>query len=568
MFMRTIGRGGIKPFIFCALSFAVPFAAGQTPVAPDGDSHAKPATEAPASNSEIERLRQMILEQQRQIDELKRAAAQKGQDSTVAAKPDASAIAAPSRGVGEIASTAPILPPLPAATTLGTPLPLPQAAAADQTPSSPLQIRVGDASITPVGFMDMTNTWRSTNSGASLATNFGNFPYSNTPTGNLTENRMSAQNSRLGLRVDATAKGAHVLGYYEGDFVGFAPTNSQVTSNSMTYRLRLYWINVRKGKWEFQAGQSWSLLVPNRKGLSALPGDLFYGQEFDVNYLNGLTWGRLPGYRLIGHPSDKVTWGLSLENSEQYIGGSGGASTSTLPAAFAGNNFNNQFNNGNTNTSVPNLLPDIIAKIAFEPSSHFHIEIAGIERTFKTYNPATQQHFTKAGGGASLNLTWEVVKNLRLVSNNFWSDGGGRYLFGQAPDVIVRADGSPSPVHSGSMIQGIEAQKGNLLLYAYYGGILIGRDSAIDTNGKLIGWGYDGASNAQNRTIQEGTFGLIHTLWKDSKYGALQWMFQYAYFTRSPYNFVASGTPNNAHQHAVWFNLRYVLPGTAPTIKY
>jgi hypothetical protein len=134
--------------------------------------------------------------------------------------------------------------------------------------------------------------------------------------------------------------------------------------------------------------------------------------------------------------------------------------------------------------------------------------------------------------------------------------------------VIVRADGSPSPVHSGSTIQGIEAQKGNLFLYAYYGGILIGRNSAIDTNGKLIGWGYEGASNAQNRTIQEGTFGLIHTLWKDSKYGALQWMFQYAYFTRSPYNFVASGTPNNAHQHAVWFNLRYVLPGTAPTIKY
>src|SRR5512143_1294072 len=233
MFMRTIGRSGIKPFIVCALSFAVPFAVGQTPVASNGDSQAKPATEAPASNSEIEQLRQMILEQQRQIDELKRAAAvQKSQDSTAAANADASAPSVPSRGVGEVASTVPILPPLPAVTTLGTPLPVPQAAAV--LPSSPLQIHVGDATITPVGFMDMTNTWRSTNSGASLATNFGNFPYSNTPAGNLTENRMSAQNSRLGLRVDATVKGAHVLGYYEGDFVGFAPANSQVTSNSMT----------------------------------------------------------------------------------------------------------------------------------------------------------------------------------------------------------------------------------------------------------------------------------------------------------------------------------------------
>ena len=524
------------------------------------------AADPESPSAELVTLRALITQQQQQIDQLRQTLQEQSRLlETLAAHTD-SKPAAPSRGIGEIASTAPILPPLPAATTLATPLPVPQAAAAE--PTSPLQIKFGDATITPVGFMDMTNTWRSTNSGASLATNFGNFPYSNTPQGHLTENRMSAQNSRLGLRVDANVKGAHVLGYYEGDFVGFSAGNSQVTSNSMTYRLRLYWINVRKGKWEFQAGQSWSMLTPNRKGISALPGDLFYGQVFDVNYINGLMWGRLPGYRFIGHPSDKVTWGISLENSEQYIGGSGGSSTSTLPAAFAGNNFNNQFNNGGTDTSVPNLHPDIIAKLVFEPSSRFHIEVAGIERTFKTYNPVTQQHFTKVGGGTSLNLNWEVVKNFRLVSNNFWSDGGGRYLFGEAPDAIVRADGSPSLVHSGSMIQGFEAQKGNLQLYAYYGGILVGRNTAVDSNGKLIGWGYPGASTAQNRTIQEGTFGLIHTLWKDNKYGALQGMFEYAYFTRSPYNFVPAGTPNNASEHAVWFNLRYVLPGTAPTIKY
>ena len=56
MFMRTIGRRGIKPFIVCALSLAVPLANGQAPVS---------ASQAPASSSEIEQLRQMILEQQR-----------------------------------------------------------------------------------------------------------------------------------------------------------------------------------------------------------------------------------------------------------------------------------------------------------------------------------------------------------------------------------------------------------------------------------------------------------------------------------------------------------------------
>ncbi len=129
MFMRTIGRPRIKPFIFCALvgvlSLAVPPAKGQTP-APSGAS---------ASNSEIEQLRQMILEQQRQINELKRQMAdQKSQDSTVAATPAAAVAPAPSRsasqGVGQVASTVPILPPLPAATTLG--IPLPQAAPASR----------------------------------------------------------------------------------------------------------------------------------------------------------------------------------------------------------------------------------------------------------------------------------------------------------------------------------------------------------------------------------------------------------------------------------------------------
>jgi hypothetical protein len=44
-------------------------------------------------------------------------------------------------------------------------------------------------------------------------------------------------------------------------------------------------------------------------------------------------------------------------------------------------------------------------------------------------------------------------------------------------------------------------------------------------------------------------------------------MAQYAYFFRDPW-YVALNAPKNAHESAIWFNLRYVLPGTAPTIKY
>jgi hypothetical protein len=550
MFMRTIGRHGMTPFMVCALSFAVPLANGQAPVS---------ASQAPALSSEVEQLRQMILDQQRQIDELKRTIG--------AAKPDASVALAPSRGIGQIASTVPILPPLPAVTSLGTPLPVPQAAA---EPPSPLQIKIGEATITPVGFMDLTNTYRSTNAGSSLQTNFGSIPYNNVVAGRLSEDKFSAANSRIGFRVDAKVKGTNVLGYYEGDFVGGigdTAYNTQVSSNSLLYRIRLYWVDVRKNSLEFLAGQSWSMLTPNRKQISALPGDLFYSQVVDVNYMNGLTWGRIPGVRFLYHPTEKITFGLSLENSAQYFGGSGGGGTPTLPAALVTPIAGELDQNVTNGVKIPNVHPDIIAKVAFDPSSKVHFEVAGVESTVKLFNPITQQYFTKAGAGGSINANVELFPGLRLVSNNFWSDGEGRYLFGVVPDFIVRADGSPSLIHAGSTVSGFEYARKNSQFYAYYGGIYAGRNTALDLNGSRIGYGYQGSGNGQNKTTQEGTLGWTQTWWRDRKYGAFQTMFQYAYFFRDPW-FVAPGAPKITNERAVWFNIRYVLPGSAPTIKY
>ena len=44
------------------------------------------------------------------------------------------------------------------------------------------------------------------------------------------------------------------------------------------------------------------MLTPNRKGISALPGDLFYSQVIDVNYVVGLPWTRQPGVRVALSP--------------------------------------------------------------------------------------------------------------------------------------------------------------------------------------------------------------------------------------------------------------------------
>ena len=525
-----------------------------------------------SDQQQIQDLKQQLSEQQKQLDEMRQVLVnQKKQiDSVADAQSGTQVVETPAKAnVGDVATVAPIVPPLPAAPAPKPALPAAPAAQAAADTSSPLQIHLGNATITPVGFMDITNTWRSTNAGTSLQTNFGSFPYNNTIPGRLTEDKISAENSRLGLRADALYHDWQVMGYFEGDFVGGSPSNNtQVSSNSLLFRIRQYYLDARKNKFEVLAGQAWSLILPNRNGMSPLPADLFYSQVVDVNYLNGLVWGRIPGFRFIFHASKKVHWGFALENSDQYFGGSGGGGTPLLPSALTTAYAAEVDNSGTNDKAIPNVAPDVISKLVIEPTSMVHFEIGGVEGQTKLFNQTTNKKFTKTGGGGFINLN-VGPKNFKVISNNFWNDGEGRFIFGLAPDFIVRSDGSPSLVHSGSTTDGIEVRVKKTQLYAYYGGTYVGRNTALDTNGTLIGYGYRGSANSQNRAIQEVTLGFIQTLWNDGKYGAIQAMGQYAYFVRNPwYVNLAAGAPKNAHEDAIWFNLRYVLPGTAPTMKY
>lgn len=596
--MRRIDKRSGRVLLACLLSCVMPLSAADD--AANGVTGAAPAqTVAPApaqTASEIEQLKQMLADQQKQINELRQALEQKKEaDSKVAAvaapaasssQPAQPVNAAPVSAFpnfGQVASTAVTLPraaalprpaipqksPTEATTSAKNPC---EAAPEGQTPAF---IRLGSTCVVPIGFMDLTAVWRDKNAGSSIGTNFGGVPYNNVTNAKNSEFRFSPQNSRIGFRVDGDFKDTHFIGYNEFDFLGTGgATNYTVTNGAFVPRLRLFWVDARKGKVEFLAGQSWSMLTPNRSGISALPGDLFYSQVIDVNYMAGLTWTRQPGMRVLYHPSKKATFGLSFENPDQYIGGSAGGSGITLPSglsALAPAQLDNAPNIGVANTvlAVPTVHPDIIAKIALDPSSRFHFEVGGIERTFKIWNynttgPGANQYSTKAGGGVLVGVNAEVFKNFRLISTNYWSDGGGRYLFGQAPDVIARADGSLSLVHAGGTVDGFETRIKNWLFYAYYGGIYVGRNTAIDANGKTpIGFGYTGSPNSQNRMINEITFGFNETIWANPRYGAINAMGQYEYLARNPW-FVAPNNPKGTHDNTIYFNLRYTLPGAMP----
>jgi hypothetical protein len=420
-------------------------------------------------------------------------------------------------------------------------------------PPPPLTLHVGDADLLIGGFMDATSITRSTNHGTGIGTSFGTIPFSNTPQGNLSETRFSTQNSRITLQATSKVGKASVKGYIEADFLGNAPANLNVTSNSNTLRMRLYWAQYSQGKIEFLGGQSWSLLTPGRNGISPMPGDLFYSQDVDTNYQMGLTWGRVTQFRVVAHASDTVTAGVSVENPQQYVG-----SAVVLPAAFPAAEVD-----ATGNTAAPNPYPDVIGKIAFDPKVgklHQHFDAAVLVRGYKTYNPATSASFSETGTGVSFNTVVEPIKNFRLVATTFMAPGGGRYIANtNGPDFIVNADGSLSFVKARSAIVGAELQAHpKTLVYGYYSQALFDQNVAVDTNGKAIGFGVAGSTSA-NRELDEATVGVTQTFFKDPRIGGIQLMVQYSNVKRTPFS-VPVGTPADARLNMVYVNVRYVLP--------
>ena len=515
-----------------------------------GEGWVSLAQPAPATRDEVERLKQQVAGQQEQINELRRLL--EGQQTLPRAPQGTSSPPAIQR-------------PAPAEATQTSPLPRDSA-----PPKAPLSLEVGGAAITPTGWLDFTQVWRSKTVTSGLPTNFAGIPFNNTVDGHRRQTLSSAANSRMGVRIDTKAFGFKVLGVVETDFLGYAPGNVSTTTNSNGMRLRLAFTDLHKGKWEVLGGQSWSLITPSRKGISPLGSTLFLTQDLDPNIMTGLTWARTPQVRVVYHPKESIALGVSFESANAYAGGSSGSGASTLPSALAPNYFG-QIDTGGGGLGVPNANADLLAKIAFDPKlgdRSIHFEVAGLINRFTFYNPLNNQRFTKVGAGVAVNAGIEAVRHLTFFTNNFYSDGGGRFVFGQGPALIIRGDGAPSLVHTMATVDGFEYQATpKWKLFAYYGGTYVGRNVTIDpASGNPVGYGYPGSPNSHNKSIQEIAGGFQHVFWHNPNYGAFQFNGQYSWLVRHPW-YVAPNQPKSANLNMLYLNIRYLLPGEPPASK-
>ena len=505
-----------------------------------------------AQTDDIGKLREQIAAQQKQLDQQRQAleSAQKALESAQKAIDSQQKLL--DRLVAAQPAPAPAAAPAPTQTVAVAPAATPAAGLDPKgKPISPLAFHIGGADFAPGGFMDFSNVWRSTNIGSGVATSFAGVPMSNTAAGRMDEFRSSAANSRLTLTItENPTKNIALTGYVEGDFYGNQPTSLFVTSNSGTFRVRHFWANVQKGKWEVLGGQTWTLMTPNRVGVSQVSANVFVGLGEDSNYLTGLVWGRPGQLRVVYHPDSHWSLAASIENPEQFV-----TTGVTLPSFAA-----TQVDNGALSTT-PNVRPEIVAKVAYDTKvggKALHFDLAGVSSQFRV-SPAQGVFYDAQGLSGAFDTSLEVARNFRFIATTFYGYGGGRYLVGLGPDLTVAPNGSISPVHSMAGIAGFEyAPNLRSQFFAYYGGTYFDKNYTVVSPGNYVGFGFPGSSSA-NRQFQEPMFGYYYTLWKDPKYGALQVITQYSYLTRAPW-WVPAGTPSTAHTSMVFGSLRFTLP--------
>jgi len=556
-------------------------------------SNTSPGTSQSTVTDQINALRETLAEQQ------KRIAAQQQQiqnlQQQIAARNDGSGATISPRLVSTSLSSTSANN---SAAQLASDLP-PQ----EKPKESPLSFRIGAADFTPGGYVDFENVFRSTNTGNVAGTNFWAIPFSNTVQGHLTEFRSTGQYSRFNLKTSAKYGKNDITGFIEFDFNGNDPGNVFVTSNSHTDRLRHFWLDLKRGKWEFVGGQVWGLLTANRIGVSPVSGDVFTTFNEDANHQIGNNFTRAAQFRAAYHFNDKFVWALGIENPQQFTGQ---GTEVIFPAAFSGT-LTGQFDSGAT-SGTPNMSPDVISKVAFDRnfagSRHFHFEAGGLFTSVKVANTpfVTGAHFvthSAVGGGVEGGLSIDLFKGtegrlLRFVTNGLWGPGVGRYLIGTGPQAVVApvstngstctavSSGTPpvttvsncdlaiSMVHAGNALGGFEfAPHPKVQIGAYYGAAYFQRNFFPDLTSPaatkpIIGFGGPGETQGNNnlvmnRAIQEATVDLIHTFWRNPQYGAVQLVTQASYVTRSPW-FVVVGAPRNAHLTMGYVSLKYILP--------
>lgn len=169
----------------------------------------------------------------------------------------------------------------------------------------PGTFKVGQVRLVPSGFFETIGLVRSAETADNISTDFASIPLGKSSPDAL----FSVRHSRLILRAEANLKRYKLTGYVETDFLN--------PPSRFPWRVRQAFGQVERNGWQILAGQAWSLLRANQKGLSSYE-DLIDIDVIDPAYHVGLLGGRRRQVRLARNTGSWTT-AVSYEAGRNVI---------------------------------------------------------------------------------------------------------------------------------------------------------------------------------------------------------------------------------------------------------
>jgi TolA-binding protein len=457
----------------------------------------------------------------------------------------------------------------------------------------PDEIAYKGITISPKGsFLAAETVWRSGATGGDINTAFTGVPLQYSPAAQLTEFQATGRQSRIAIKATGKLADWTMTGYYEMDWLGTGITSNNNQSNSYVVRMRQLWADAKLNNgWDFSGGQGWSLVTETTQGLTR--GTEVLPSTIDPQYEAGFVWARQYSFRVVKQFGDKMWLGASAESAEILNPAGSGLPTNLL---IGSGGTGGGLYNSTANYSF-NVAPDMIAKAAFEPAPGQHYEVFGIARFFRDrIYPTTGSPYndTVTGGGFGASGRAAVLnKKLTIGLKGLYGEGVGRYGSSTIADITLRPDATISPLHGFSALSTVEFNPNKRLnVYANYSGDYIGRDYAVVSGGKQVGYGaytadmsgcrIEAASTAafpasdpstpgnstnkcsnNNKDVQELTIGYWFYIHNGSK-GGLRQGIQYSNIRRDLWS-GQGGTLNpgggaHGNDNMVFTSFRYYLP--------
>ena len=412
----------------------------------------------------------------------------------------------------------------------------------------------------------------SRNENADLTSNFGAVPFNGVANSNLTAFGASARGSRPIVVATANAGTTKLTGYWEMDFLGQAPTANYVETNSFTPRIRQLWMQAEtKAGWTFTAGQFWSLMTTDRKGIATRSE--FIPTTLEGSYVVGYTYVRQNAVCITKDFNNKTWAAFEIGNSQTTL------ATSYTPANLMG--FNTSANAlspngstlnylaGSTNGMSTQLAPDFMGKVAFEPGFG-HYEIKAMVRLFRDRIATTSEDQGSTNITAGGGIGWAAIlpikaKKIDFIFEGLAGKGIGRYGAANQPDVTVEPNGHVVPLPALNTLAGLEFHPNPKLdVFVYGGDQYVGKEnySTKNAEGKIVPAGYGSflvnntncdleviptgaaACGAQNKNLADITSGFWYRLWQ-GPFGRLQYGAQVEYIWRNSYSGIGGAPSGN-----------------------